>query len=492
MSERRYKIGANRRQGMLMPPSIEDYVSETNLVRAIDAYVDSLDMTDLGFAYTDAGSELGGQPAYPPAAMLKLYLYGYENKIRSSRMLEREAGRNVELMWLLQGFTPSHTAIANFRKDNLKALKNVNREFVRLCRKLGLFGREEVSIDGTFIRGNASKASIHSQEKLERQQSKLGQEIEKIEKYFTELEKNDRSERDKPSEDPQLGQKLEKLKEHQAKTKACLEKLAESGATQVSETDGDARLLKKNGQVVAGFNVQIAVDKKHKLICAHDVVNDGNDTQQLAPMAEKAKAVLEVETLKANADAGYANVQQIKECLDNGITPYVPLPDKNAQTRAEGRFERAEFSYNKESDCYQCPAGNMLKRSGSQKKGNKQSYKYAAKASVCKACPLAEKCLPEKTGYRQIYRWEYEEIIEQHRQRMIKSGRAQMLTRGSCAEHPFGTLKESLGWRQFLMRGLDKVRAEMDLQVLSYNFKRVLNILGITAFKFCLKQRVMA
>jgi transposase len=188
MQERRYKIGANRQQEMIMPPKIKDYVSETNLVRAIDVYVDTLDMAALGFAYTDAGSALGGQPAYPPASMLKLYLYGYENKIRFSRMLEREAARNVEMMWLLQGFTPSHASIANFRKNNLKTMKNVNRDFVRLCRELDLFGREEVSIDGTFMRGNASKARIHTQEKLEKQQPKLTQEIEKIEKYFAELD----------------------------------------------------------------------------------------------------------------------------------------------------------------------------------------------------------------------------------------------------------------------------------------------------------------
>jgi len=477
---------------MLMPPSIEDYVSETNLVRAIDVYVDALDMATLGFAYTDAGSELGGQPAYPPGSMLKLYLYGYENKIRSSRMLERETARNVELMWLLQGFTPSHAAIANFRKNNVDALKNVNRDFVRLCRELNLFGREEVSIDGTFMRGNASKASIHTQEKLEKRAPKLAQDIEKIEKYFAQLEENDRSERDKPTEDPKLAQKLEKLKERQAKTKARLEKITESGATQVSETDEDARLLKKNGQVTAGYNVQIAVDNKHKLICAHEVTNDGNDSQQLAPMALKAKEALGVDRLKANADAGYENAPQLKECLDNGITPYVPLADKNAQVREQGRFERTEFTYHAESDSYQCPAGEVLKRSGSQKKSTKLSHKYAAKASVCKACPLAKKCLPEKTGYRQILRWEHEEIIEQHRQRMAQTGREQMKTRASCAEHPFGTMKESLGWRQFLMRGLDKVRAEMNLQVLAYNFKRVLNILGITAFKNHLNQRVMA
>jgi len=489
MSERRYKMGADRRQSMLMPPSIEEYVSETNVVRAIDAYVESLDVVRLGFVLSESGGEKGGQPAYPPEMLFKLYLYGYQNKIRSSRCLEREARRNIELMWLLQRLQPSHMTIANFRKNNLQALKNASRDFVRLCHEMDLFGGEEVGVDGSFMRGNASKASIHTKKKLERQQPKIEQEIEK---YLAELEQNDQRERDVPTEDAELAQKIEKLRARQAKNKARLEKITESGETQISETDADARLLKKNDKVVAGYNVQIAVDKKHKLICAHDVVNDGNDSQQLAPMALKAKEALEVETLEVDADGSYVNALQIKECLDNGITPYVPLADKESSVRRAGRFVRSEFIYQPETNCYQCPAGKQLNFVGIQKKGDKRMQKYASKASDCKNCSLNTKCLPKKTKYRQLYRWEHEHIIEQHRQRMEEFGREHMKTRGNLAEHPFGTLKTELGWRHFLMRGLEKVRAEMDLQVLCYNFKRVLNIIGITEFKIQLKQRVMA
>jgi transposase len=281
MLARRYKIGLNRQQTLLLPPSIDEYVSETNVVRAMDAYAESLDWAGLNFSKPAEGADLGGSPAYHPKVMLKLYLYGYLNRVRSSRRLEREARINLELIWLLEGFKPSHATVANFRKDNLDGLKAVHRDFIQLCRELDLFGGKEAAIDGSFMHGNASKASIHTQEKLEKQ---LAQQEQDIARYLAELEANDRQERDVAVEDVGLAEKLERLKARQKQTQARLERIGE-GETQVSETDPDARLLRKRGQTVAGYNVQIAVDAKHKLIVCHEVVNEGNDTQQLAAMA---------------------------------------------------------------------------------------------------------------------------------------------------------------------------------------------------------------
>jgi transposase len=316
MSSRGYKSGANREQTMLLPPSIEEYISETNTVRAIDIYVESLNLAAMNFSHTDGGSELGGGPAYHPKVLLKLYLYGYLNRIRSSRRLEHEARINLEMIWLLEGLKPSHATIANFRKDNLEGIKIANCDFTQLCRELDLFGRTEVGIDGTFLSGNASKASIHTKEKLEQQLAKLNQDLDE---YLAQLEKNDQTESDILAEDKELANKIERLKVRQAQTQARLEK--SGGDTQVSETDPQARLLSKRGQTVAGYNVQIAVDSKNKLIVCNEVVNEGNDSQQLAAMAIKAKETLGVEHLEVDADSGYDNREQIKTCLEAGITP---------------------------------------------------------------------------------------------------------------------------------------------------------------------------
>ena len=486
MLSRRYKIGRNRQQADLLPPSLEEYVSPTNVVRAIDAYVESLDLASLEFSNTkNTGKD--GQPEYPPAMLLKLYLYGYMNRIRSSRRLEREAQINIELMWLLEDFKPSHATIANFRKDNLKGIKAVNKDFVQLCREMNLYGGEEVGIDGTFMHGNASKASIHPQEKLEKEAEKIEQSIEK---YLAELEKTDLSEKELPkTEDAQLPEKLKRLKERQNRCEARLKQLEESGEKQLSETDKDARLLNKRGQTIAGYNVQIAVDSKNKLLVCNEVVQDGNDSQQLEPMALKAKEILEVDSLVVDADKGYENHQQIKACEEAKITPYVPLADRAAPIREQGRFSHEEYTYHAQTDTYQCPAGQTLNRQGSQNKNGKIQHKYVSKASICKKCELKQQCIPEKTQYKQLYRWEHQEVIDRHRARMEKDGPEHMKSRAALVEHPFGIIKIQMGWLHFLMRGLEKVKAEMNLQMLSYNFQRVLKLIGIDAFKNHLKAR---
>ena len=502
MTTRRYKIGQDRQQVSLLPPSLDEYVSENSLVRAIDLYVDSLDFAALGFHNTETTNIRGdGQPAYSPNVLMKLYLYGYINRLRTSRLLEREACLNVELMWLLQGLKPSHATIANFRKENLEAIKAVNRDFVKMCRELDLYGGTEVGIDGTFMHGNASKASIYTKDKLDKKAEWLAKEIAQIEEYFTQLEQNDAQEQDSPptsTEDAALAEKLERLKIRQREYHERQEKLEASGETQLSETDPDARLLTKRGQTLAGYNVQIAVDSKYKLLLHTEVVTDGNDVQQLEPMAFAAKEALDVDSLIVDADSGYDNPEQIKNCVDNDITPYVPTVNREKAAQEKGRFSHSDFSYDAETDTYRCPEEQVLTFQGTQRKKSnkgkkvKTNYRYASQSSVCATCPQRTKCLPEKTGHRQIYRSEYETVMDQHRARMEADGKGHMRTRAALAEHPFGTIKTQMGWQHFLLRGLEKVRAEMNLQMLSYNFKRVFNIIGITAFKNHLNGRNMA
>ncbi len=483
MKTRRYKQGISRQQGMLLPPRIEEYITEDNPVRAIDVYIDSLDLKALGFSNIDGG-QTPGQPAYQPSTILKLYLYGYLNRVRSSRRLEKETHRNLEVIWLLRGLRPSYKTIADFRKDNLKALKEVNKDFLQVCKELGLFGGELVGIDGSYFRGNVSKGSIYTEKRIQKALDKLEKQIES---YLEEMDRADEEEVSQEGDDKSLEEKLAALKERQQKHQERLEKLRESGERQLAEVDEDARLLSKNGQSVPGYNVQIVVDEKHKLLVACEVTNEGNDLRQLEPMAKNAKQVLEVETLEAVADTGYFNVQHIKACIEAGITPYVPEPNKTNQARLQGRFAREDFQYKAELDIYECPAGQTLKRRRTYERNGKRVFGYASQTSVCAQCSFKSHCLPPKTQYRQVHRWEHRHIVETHRERMIQQGGEKMRQRAALAEHPFGTLKQWCGGSHFLLRGKEKVSAEMALLMLSYNIKRVLNILGLETFRaYCL------
>ncbi len=483
MNKRRYKQGIDRNQEMLLPPRVEEYVTRDNPVRAIDAYVDSIDLAALGFLHA-AGGLRPGQPAYPPAALLKLYLYGYLHRVRSSRRLEKEVQRNLEVIWLMRGLRPSYKTIADFRKDNLKALRGVNKDFLQVCKELGLFGGELVGIDGSYFRGNVSKGNIYTGKRLQKALEKLEKQIEN---YLEEMDNMDAEEAGQEKDEKSMKEKLAALKERQQKHQERLEKLRESGEKQLAEVDEDARLLCKNRQTVAGYNVQIAVDEKHKMLIACEVTNDGNDLRQLEPMAKKAKQVLGVETLEAVADTGYFSGQQIKACIEAGITPYVPEQDRQTRVHKEGRFSREYFHYNAELDGYVCPAGQLLKRVRTTNKNGKLMFGYASQASVCAQCSQKDACLPAKTPYRQINRWEHEHIVETHRERMNQLGGEKMRQRAALAEHPFGTLKQWCGWSHFLMRGNEKVSAEMALLMLCYNLKRVLNILGVETFRtYCI------
>jgi transposase len=486
MTNRSFKTGVSREQASFLPARIEDYVARDNLVRAIDAFVDALDLEKLGFRLpVSAGG--AGQPPYHPADLLKLFIYGYLFRIRSSRALAREACRNLELIWLLRELKPCFRTIATFRKDNWSALKAANREFVLMMRELNLVGGEVVAVDGAFFHGDASRGSIKTQRRLAERLAEIERDIED---YGAALAEGDAAE---AAQGPaggtaggQSGQDVAKeiaaLMAKRAAVQADLARLEASGETQLSRTDPDARLLSKNGRVVAGYNVQIAVDDKHKLIVASEVVNDGNDTGQLHAMAKAAKEELGVTTLTALADTGYYNGNELKACEEDGIVAYVPQAKRTARLEAQGRMSHEAFVYEAETDVYRCPAGQVLTPSEGRKTntGGRIEIRYTSRKADCDACVLRARCLSAKTPTRTVQRWEHEAVIERHRARM-KAAAGRMRRRGAIVEHPFGTLKCRAGYRHFLVRGFNKVRGEWSLMALCYNFSRVLTIVGLDA-----------
>jgi transposase len=479
MTNRSYKIGHSREQISLLPPCLEDYVGADNAVRAIDSYVDSLDLLRLGFC--DVGSDGGaGQPPYAPGDLLKLYLYGYLNQVRSSRRLAREAQRNIEAMWLLRRLTPGYRTIADFRKNNAAGLQATNREFVRLARSLDLLGGGLVAIDSAYFHGDASKASILTAKRREEQMAAIDRSIAEC---AAALEANDKAEDavPPPAAGAAMVEKLAALRARRVAAEADLGQLQSRGDGQLSRTDPDARLLAKHGQIVAGYNVQIAVDDKHKLIVASDVVNDGNDTGQLHAMAQAAKNALGADELTAVADRGYYNGGALKACEAAAITAYVPLPDRSRRLKAQNRFAVEDFLYDAKADLYRCPAGAELRPVPTRKRkaDGKQVVRYLSRPSVCHRCPLRQRCLGLRGKRREVERWDGEDVIDRHRARMRAAGADMMRRRKALVEHPFGTLKCRAGYRHFLVRGLQKVRGEWSLMALCYNFSRVLRILGL-------------
>lgn len=496
MTNHTFKTGESREQPCLLPARIEDYVGPNNPVRAIESFVGALDLARLGFLHADRGAKEEGQPPYDPADLLKLYLYGYINQVRSSRRLEREACRNLELIWLLRNLRPGYRTIANFRKENWEALKAANRNFVLLMRQLGLVGGAVVAIDGSFFHGDASKASIFTRKRLAEQIVKLDREIEA---YRKSLEDNDAAEASRPSKKRtsgprdgghggDIGAKVAELMAKRSRAQADLARLEESGETQLSKTDPDARLLVKSGQGIGGYNVQAAVDDKHNLIVASEVVNDSNDVGQLHAMAKAAKDALGADALEALADEGYYSSTELKACEDDGITAYVPVPEGNERRlEKQGRFSLKDFSYDSAADAYHCPAGKLLRPMKGRRNGRWQNtsgrieLRYASRTAICGTCRLKARCLSRTATCRTVARWEHEDVLERHRARMQGADKL-MRRRSAIVEHPFGTIKCRAGYRHFLVRGFNKVRGEWSLMALCYNFTRVLNILGFEHF----------
>ena len=476
---------------MLLPPSIEDYIGKDNPVRAIDAYVGSLDLSQMDFQHTQEGTGMGaGQPPIPPGALLKLYLYGYLNRVHSSRRLERETRRNLEVIWLVQGLAPSFKTIADFRKSNGKALKAVNKDFVLLCRELKLFGGTEVAIDGSFFKGDTSPDSIYTAKRLEMQLASLEEKIESYQRRLEEQDaQDDRAGLGSLEADNRLAEKIARLKEKQALKQELKKKLEEGeDGKQISTVDPDARLLSKNGKVTAGYNVQIAVDGKNQLIVAAEVTQDGNDQCQLVPMLEKARESLEAENLVGIADAGYCSGEQLRQAEARGFEVYVATRE-NPEPAQEGGYTRDQYVYDETKDAYICPQGETLESGGNlvNRKGRLVRI-YRSSVPVCRDCPVREKCLSGKAQHKMLERWEHEEVVERHKRRMKNAG-DRMKKRSQWVEHPFGTLKHRAGMHHFLMRGLEKCTGEFNLMVVCYNFTRVMNLVGWQALRdYCVQR----
>jgi transposase len=465
--------GIHRHQMVMFPESLDEYIADDNPVRFIDAFIESLDLQSLGFERAVPAET--GRPPYNPGDLLKLYVYGYLNRIRSSRKLEAEAKRNVEVMWLLGKLTPDFKTIADFRRDNGESIRAVCREFTLLCRSLGLYGGELVAIDGSKFKAVNSRERNFTKGKLKalRRQAEA-----KIERYLQELDESDAEERDsKKLTREELQEKIEWLKKRKGVYDELQQEMEESGESQISLTDRDARsmTLGSNRGTEVGYNVQISVDAKHKLIVDHEVTNKCNDMNQLNAMAVRAKAMLEVDSLEVVADAGYYNSQEIKDCTDQDIVPYIPQTNSSTNKKA-GLYTKKDFRYDAENDCYWCPAGEALRfsRCGTNRHGRKMRY-YTTKA--CKTCALKPQCIRAKGG-RRIQRWEHEEYLEELAQR-LRAQPEKVKQRKAIVEHPFGTIKRSMDQGYFLTRRLCNVRAEMSLTMLAYNMKRVMGLMSI-------------
>jgi transposase len=469
---KRFVEGADRGQSTLLPECLDDFIDEINPVRAIDAFVAALDLGGLGFAGVEPAAT--GRPSYHPSALLKLYIYGYLNRVQSSRRLEREAGRNVEVMWLLGRLVPDDKVIADFRKDNGKAIRKVCARFVELCREMGLLTTASVAIDGSKFKAVNNRDKNFTRGKVERRRAQLE---ESVARYLSQLDTADRHE---PSE--ALAKKTERLKEKLAKLKEEMAKLATLEALmlaspdqQVSLTDPDSRSMATSGRGsgVVGYNVQVAVDTEHHLIVAHEVTNSGSDRSQLANMAKQAKAVLQTEKLAAVADRGYFNSPEILDCAEAGITVTLPKP-MTSGAKSQGRFGKQDFVYVPEKDVYRCPAGEHLTYRFTAQEDGKTIHRYWTKA--CPKCPLQPRCTtgPE----RRIPRWEHEHVLDAVQERLDTSPQA-MRMRRETVEHPFGTMKARMGATHFLTKTLPKVATEMSLSVLAYNLTRVMNIVGV-------------
>ena len=464
-----HRAGLDRSQTLLFPERLEDYIAPENPVRFLDAFVGSLDLAALQF--TKARCADTGRPPYDPAALLKLYLYGYLHRIRSSRLLAAECQRNVEVIWLLGKLTPDFKTIADFRKDNLKPLKAVSRQFTVLCRKLELFGGQLLAIDGSKFGAvnardqNFNAAKLH--DLIARADARLAE-------YFQMLDTADATEADTPALDSAaLQQKMAVLREKQDWHKELLAQL-DAEQKQISVTDPDTRKMPTAQGMIVGYNAQVAVDAKHKLIAAADLTNDVTDYRQLAGVALEAKANLDVPQTEVLADKGYYNATEVSRCVEAGITPYIPKADTSANTK-QGLFGKSRFRYDPTKDVYVCPAGAELTyRFATYELGRGLRY---YRASGCKACALKSRCTRNKAN-RTITREDNEALMEAMAAR-LQAQPEKFALRKQLAEHPFGTIKRWFGYTHFLLKGLEKVRTEWSLMTLIYNLKRVLKLVSL-------------
>jgi len=466
----RFIEGEERSQSVLFPESLDEWITDDNPVRVVDAFVEELDLAQLGFDRASAAET--GRPGYHPATLLKIYIYGYLNRIQSSRRLERESQRNVELIWLTGRLMPDFKTIADFRRDNGEAIRNVCRQFVELSRRVGLFAEALVAIDGSKFKAVNNRDKNFTPHKLKARQRQLE---ESIDRYLKELDRADRE----PSLVPearveQLKEKIATVKAHARKLTQIEKELPNTPDEQISLTDPDARSMATSGRGtgIVGYNVQAAVDAQHHMIVAHEVTNEGHDRSQLAPMANKARDAIGTKKVTVLADRGYFTGEQLRQCDQAGITALVPKP-MTSNAAAEGRFDKRDFVYDARRDEYRCPAGERaIWRMTTVEKGL-TLHRYWT--SACPGCSIRSQCTP--SSYRRITRWEHEHVLDKLQTQLDQTPQASKLRR-QTVEHAFGTLKAWMGSTHFLTKTLPKVRTEMSLHVLAYNMKRAISILG--------------
>ena len=460
--------GEDRHQATLFPERLDDYIAEDSAVRVIDVFLDDLDLSGLGFK-TEPNDT--GRPPYHPSTLLKIYVYGYLNRVQSSRRLECEAHRNIELMWLTERLAPDFKTIADFRKDNGEAIRLVCREFVMLCRKLKLFANAFVAIDGSKFKAVNNRDRNFTKAKMKR---RLQQIDESIDRYLGQLASADRQE---SSEDKsqRLEDKIARLKQEMAHLKKLEVRMLEAPDQQISLTDPDARSMATSGRGtgMVGYNVQTAVDTTHHLMVAHEVTNVGHDRTQLSPMAKQVKETLGTDKLSVVADRGYFKGEEILACDKAGITTYLPKPQTSGSL-SRGLFSKRDFIYIPEDDEYRCPADERLMNRCSTVEKGQTIHRYWS--SVCPGCPIKSKCTTGK--YRRVSRWEHEAVVEAVQERLDREPE-RMRARRETVEHPYGTIKSWMGSTHFLTRGLPSVSTEMSLHVLAYNLKRMMNIFGV-------------
>ena len=467
---KRYVEGEDRGQATLLPERLDEYVAADNPVRVIDVFVDELDLQGLGFARAEPAST--GRPSYHPGVLLKIYLYGYLNRIQSSRRLEREAQRNIELMWLTGRLSPDFKTIADFRRDNGEAIRRVCREFVELSRQFGLFGDTMVAIDGSKFKAVNNRDKNFTPHKLKARRQQLE---ESIARYLNELDRADREPATAPpARVSRLKEKMAAVKDHIRKLGAIERQLLQTPDQQISLTDPDARSMATSGRGtgIVGYNVQTVVDTEHHMIVAHEVTNVGHDRAQLTAMSTLARDALAQEKLTVLADRGYFDSEEILQCAEEKITPLVPKP-LTSNSRADGRFDKRDFVYIAKRDEYRCPAGQRAIWRFSTVENGLTIHKYWS--SACPRCSMKSRCTT--SNYRRIARWEHEQVLDDMQRRLDRTPEAARLRR-QTVEHPFGTLKAWMGSTHFLTKTLPRVRTEMSLHVLAYNLKRALSIFG--------------
>ena len=464
--------GADRREVLFFPECLDDYIPQNSPVRFIDAFVDSLDLTECGFPFPKQDINGRGRPAYHPADLLKLFIYGYKNGLRSGRKLEKSCQINLEVIWLLKKLAPDFKTICDFRKDNRNAFKKVSSEFTLFCRELNLITGKVVAVDGTTIKASNNISKSWSPSKLDKE---LKKNEESIEKYLSDIEKLD----DDPAPDAEdrkevLQNKVERAKVRKDKFSEMKTALDETENDHFSLTDPDSRTIKKNGKSCVGYNVQTAVDGEHKLIVCCEVTDKGNDLELLASMAKLAKKELElVDKCDLLTDAGYYSLIDIKECEDMKMIPYLPTVNKSPKQR-QGFFGKRAFVYNRQKNIYTCPNKEALIKIRTTQQRDKVYYQYANK-KACENCPIKSKCTDKKM--RIVSRWEHEEYQERATERINKNP-GKMGERKEIVEHPYGTIKTQIIVNGFLVRGKEMVQAEASLAHFAYNLKRVLNIVS--------------